>query len=211
MRKECSSDVSSRFFWGERCETAQKTAARETTWLCISLYLKLASVTVNILCLYGSSILGLNPCFSLTKVLLTYTLVCNSLLSSLPQHLLQKLQHVQNAMARLLTYTKKHDHISLILKEPHWLLVKFRIEFKILILTFKAYPEIEPKYLTDSLIKYTPSRSLRSTNKELSVVVPKYNIETYGKHAFSVIAPTLWNNLSLDIRTTACLSSFKPE
>ena len=29
--KECSSDVSSRFFWVERCVTAQKTAARETT------------------------------------------------------------------------------------------------------------------------------------------------------------------------------------
>ena len=28
--KECSSDVSSRFFWVERCVTAQKTAARET-------------------------------------------------------------------------------------------------------------------------------------------------------------------------------------
>ena len=31
MRKECSSDVSSRFFLGERCVTAQKTAAMETT------------------------------------------------------------------------------------------------------------------------------------------------------------------------------------
>ena len=32
MRKECSSDVSSRFFWGARCVTAQKTAARETNY-----------------------------------------------------------------------------------------------------------------------------------------------------------------------------------
>ena len=121
---------------------------------------------------------------------------CNSLLPGLPQHLLEKLQHVQNFAARLLPYTKKHGHISPILKELHWLPVKFRIEFKILILTFKAYHEIGPKYLTDSLIKYTPSRSLRSTNKEL-LVVPKYNLETYG------------NNLPVDIRTTACLSSFK--
>ena len=130
---------------------------------------------------------------------------CNSLLPGLPQHLLQKLQHVQNAATpRLLTYTKTHDHISPILKELHWLPVKSRIEFKILILTFKAYQEIGPKYLTDSLIKHTPSSSLRSTNKEL-LMVPKYNLETYGKRAFSVIAPTLWNNLLVDIRTTACL------
>ena len=119
---------------------------------------------------------------------------CYSLLSCLPQHLLQKFQRVQNAAARLLTYSKKCDNISPILKELHRLTVKSRIEFKILILTFKAYHEIGPKNLTDSLIKYTPSRTLPSTNKGL-LVAPKYNLESYGKRAFSVIAPSLWNNL----------------
>ena len=95
---------------------------------------------------------------------------------------------------RLLTYSKKYDNISPILKELHWLTVKSRIEFKMLILTFKAYHEIGPKNLTDSLIKYTPSRTLPSTNKGL-LVVRKYNLESYGKRPFSVIAPSLWNNL----------------
>ena len=70
-----------------------------------------------------------------------------------------------------------------ILIELHWLPVKSKIEFKILILTLKAYYETGPKYLTDSIIKHMPSRKLRSANKEL-LVVPKYNLETYGKHAF---------------------------
>ena len=113
---------------------------------------------------------------------------CYSLLSGLPQYLLQKFQHVQNAASRLLTYSKKYDNISPILKVLHWLTVKSRIEFKMLILTFRAYHEIGPKNLTDSLIKYTPSRTLPSTNKGL-LVVPKYNLESYGKRAFSVIAP----------------------
>ena len=78
------------------------------------------------------------------------------------------------------------------MKKLLWLPVKTRIEFKILILTFKAYHEIGRKYLTDSLIKYTPSRTLPSTNKGL-LVVPKYNLESYGKRAFSVIATSLWN------------------
>ena len=42
---------------------------------------------------------------------------------------------------------------------------------KILFLTFKAYYKIGPKYLTDTLIKYMPSRKLRSASKELLVVV----------------------------------------
>ena len=129
---------------------------------------------------------------------------CNSLLTGLPQFLLQKLQHVQNAAAR----ANKYDHISPTLKELHWLPVKPRIEFKILIVTFKAYHEIGPKYLSDSLIKYTPRRTLRSANKNL-LVDPMYNLESYGKRAFSVIAPLLWNNLPDEIRTTTCLSSFK--
>jgi len=103
---------------------------------------------------------------------------------------------------------RNYDHISPILEELQWLPVKSRIEFKILILTFKAYHGIGPKYLTDFLVKYTPSRTLRSTNKGL-LVVPKYYLEPYGKRAFSVIAPSLWNNLPDQIRSTACLISFK--
>ena len=122
--------------------------------------------------------------------------------------MLQKLQYVQNAAARLLTYSKKYDHITPILIELHWLPVKSRIEFKILILTFKAYYETGPKYLTDTIIKHLPTRKLRSATKEL-LVVPKYNLETYGKRAFSVIAPILWNNLPGHIRTISCLRAFK--
>ena len=44
----------------------------------------------------------------------------------------------------------KYEHISPILKELHGLPIKSKIEFKILILTFKAYYEIAPQYLTDS-------------------------------------------------------------
>ena len=37
-------------------------------------------------------------------------------------------------------------------------------------------------------------------------MIPKYNVESYGKRAISVIATTLWNNLPDQIRTAACLS-----
>jgi hypothetical protein len=63
---------------------------------------------------------------------------CNSLLFGLPEHILQKLQYVQNASARVIAGLRKHDHIKLTLIELHWLLVDKRIEFKILLLIFKA-------------------------------------------------------------------------
>ena len=63
---------------------------------------------------------------------------CNGLLYGLPDREIGKLQRVQNATARLLTSCKKYDHITPVLRKLHWLPVKYRINFKILLLTFKA-------------------------------------------------------------------------
>ena len=63
---------------------------------------------------------------------------CNSLLSGSSRKSLKTLQLVQNAAACVLTRTKKREHITPVLASLHWLPVKSRIEFKILLLTFKA-------------------------------------------------------------------------
>jgi len=62
---------------------------------------------------------------------------CNSLLYGVPNQLIQKLQSVQNAAARPLTYTNKLEHIKPLLKQLHWLPVELRIQYKILLMTFK--------------------------------------------------------------------------
>ena len=63
---------------------------------------------------------------------------CNSSLSDCPNKSIKTLQLVQNAAARVLTKTRKRDYISPILASLYWLPVKSRIEFKILLLTYKA-------------------------------------------------------------------------
>ena len=47
-------------------------------------------------------------------------------------------------------------------------------------------------YLCDLLIHYRPSRTLRSSGKEL-LVQAHCHLKTYGERAFSFIAPKLWN------------------
>ena len=87
---------------------------------------------------------------------------CNSLLYNMPDSQLNRLQVIQNSAARLITRTKKYTHITPVLKQLHWLPVKSRITFKIILITFQCLNSMAPDYLNDSLTKYTPSRNLRS-------------------------------------------------
>ena len=97
---------------------------------------------------------------------------CNSLLYGIPKALIRKIQSVQNSAARLLSLTCKHDHITPILKELHWLPIEHRIRFKVLLLTYKCLNNIAPSYLIDLVHPYVPIRNLRSTSKHFLEVTP---------------------------------------
>ena len=133
---------------------------------------------------------------------------CNALLLGLPKNLLQKLQYVQNSAARLIMGTNKRDHIRPVLKKLHWLPIDNRIVFKILLLTFKARAKLALQYIQDLINDYTPQRNLRSGSKCL-LETPNYNLASYGKRAFSVAAPRLWNSLPMELKTSTSIDIFK--
>ena len=132
----------------------------------------------------------------------------NSLLYGLPDYLTDKLQRIHNTAARILTQTKKFDHITPTLRDLHWLPVKNRIIFKILILTFRCLHGLAPAYLSQLLHPYLPARSLRSSNL-LLLKITKTRSKSYGDRAFQNSAPKIWNSLPLNIRQCETLASFK--
>ena len=133
---------------------------------------------------------------------------CNSLLYGLPNYQLNKLQRVLNASARLVCNAPRFCHISPLLRALHWLPVKSRIEFKILLITFKAIHGLAPKYLCDLLTFKSSSYNLRSSDSIL-LSMPAVRSKTLGDRAFMVAAPRLWNSLPKDLRAITNVNSFK--
>ena len=132
---------------------------------------------------------------------------CNSLLSNISKDQIQRLQLIQDTAARIVSKTKKFDHITPALKRLHWLPISARIDFKLLTLAYRCFHNTAPSYLTEILPPYTPKRTLRSQDKML-LSAPKI-ISSYGKRSFQYAAAFLWNNLPADIRSLESLASFK--
>ncbi|KAA0722921.1 hypothetical protein E1301_Tti013651 [Triplophysa tibetana] len=133
---------------------------------------------------------------------------CNALLGGCPAGLLQKLQLVQNAAARVLTRTKKFEHITPVLSTLHWLPIKHRIKFKILLITYKALHGLAPQYLNELLLYYSPARALRS-QASCQLVIPRISKSSAGERSFSYLAPKLWNILPCTVREADTLCQFK--
>ena len=60
---------------------------------------------------------------------------CNSLFLNIDVTQINRLQAIQNALARAVTKTPKHHHITPVLKKLHWLKISEQIEYKIISLT----------------------------------------------------------------------------
>ena len=120
------------------------------------------------------------------------------------------LQSIQNAAARLVTRTKKFEHITPVLFHLHWLPVHQRIKFKIALLTFKILSGECPDYMVSMIDIYTPNRSLRSSDKfTLSRRDTPSTTKNYGHRAFTIAAPIIWNSLPFNIRSISKIEVFK--
>ena len=133
---------------------------------------------------------------------------CNSLLFGLTDKLIHRLRHLQHRAARLITHTKKHDHITPVMRSLHWLAVRPRIIFKILLLVYKAIHEVAPAYISELMKHYAPESTLQPGMKN-RLIEPRTRLVTFGYPAFYKACPTLWNKQPPHISLSPTLSAFK--
>ena len=127
---------------------------------------------------------------------------CNGLYFGVSEKVLNQLQLIQNACAKAVTGKYKYDHLDGDLEDLHWLTIKKRVIFKIGLLAYKAIHGLAPCYLQD-LFRYT----FHGNTPKL--MVPQYNLTSYGKRAFSCIGPRLMNRLPQEIVNATSVMIFK--
>ena len=126
----------------------------------------------------------------------------SSTLAGVQGALLQRLQSVLNAAARLVFSARRSEHITPLLRELHWLKVPERIQFCLCVLTHRCLHGTAPPYLSETLQSTTDvqgRRRLRSASTS-TLVVPPTRRATNGDRAFPAAASHAWNFLSTSVR-----------
>ena len=141
-------------------------------------------------------------CKTLVHALVTSLLYYgNALLYGLPQTALQRLQNVQNCAARLITRTRKYEHITPVLQRLHWLPVHLRPTYKVLLFTYCALNGLARDYLAELISCRPINRTLRSASLPALLFLPASPTVTRGDRRFAVCSAVLWNNLTPSLRT----------
>ena len=113
-------------------------------------------------------------CRTLVHALVTSQLdYGNGLLYGIPQVTIQRLQRIQNCAARLVKSTRTYEHITPVLRLLHWLPVRQRTLFKLLVFTYGALNATAPNYLVQLINHRNVTRTLRSGSSTELFFVPK--------------------------------------
>ena len=132
---------------------------------------------------------------------------CSSVWANTSKKNLEKLQRVQNFAARIITGTKKHEHISPVLRELNWLPVHLTVQYRDTVMAFKCMKGLAPSYLCEKFRKRSEVHS-RATRNNNMLNVPFFKSAS-GQRTFHYRATKLWNAMSDDMKNYDHIGPFK--
>ena len=117
---------------------------------------------------------------------------CNSILYGTLKYNISHLHCVQNTLARVVTKTKKFDHITPVLRRLYWLSIRCRIEYKVAKLSLKIRETGQPSYLSHAV----QTRNLQtSDNNSIAYPDTRSMKSDFTRRAVSFVVSTVWNKL----------------
>jgi hypothetical protein len=132
-------------------------------------------------------------------------------LAGLSSQLLNWLQSVLHATARLVHSARRYDRVTPLLCGLHWLGVPERIRFRLAVLTYRCLSGQAPRYLANGfrrVVDVELRRRLGSTSKS-ALLVPVTAHSTIGDRAFLVAAARVWNGLPAAVTSAPTLATFR--
>ena len=151
-----------------------------------------------------------------TKIQLVHTLIHsrldygNALLKQATKEDINRLQKVQNSAVRFINNHKRRRGVTKLRRELHFLPVNARIDFKILLLTYKCINGLAPSYLRDLITpRKQTGHNLRKDNDPTLLEKTFSSKYRHTRAAFSLNAPKLWNGLPRGIRESSTVEMFK--
>jgi len=100
------------------------------------------------------------------RLILTRLDYCNSLLHGAPSSSIRKLQRVQNNTTRIILQAPRRSHVWPLLRQLHYLPVRYQIDYKLAVMTYKVRTTATPTYLSRHLTLRQPARTLSSLSPE---------------------------------------------
>ena len=145
-------------------------------------------------------------------------LLCNALIQphfdyansawypNLSKKTLNKLKIVQNKCIRFCLHTGNREHIGFAeYKKINWLPIELRHQQSVCVLVHNFFNDRTPAYMTDIFHIKASNKGTRNSFMQLSKPSSKSN----GQKGLAFIAPSVWNELSTDEKSTTNLNIFK--
>ena len=120
---------------------------------------------------------------------------------------INKLQSIQNFASKIVTNSRKFDHVTPLLRQLNWLLVKQLLYDRDCVLTCKCLNGLAPKYLVDKFTKRSSIHVRHTCNRDL-LYTQLYKTAT-GQRTFAYRGTSIWNNLDNDLKKCRSLQTFK--
>jgi len=125
-------------------------------------------------------------------------------------YLVRRLQSVLNAFAQMIFQLRRSDQITDSLASLHWLRVQERIQFKIVVLTYKVLHGTAPRNLGPLVrVSDLPGRRRLSSASTNRLVVSPFKLSTIGSRTFDVAAARTWNGRPEYVTSSPTLPAFR--
>ena len=143
----------------------------------------------------------------ISSLIISKMVYCSSVWSNTSASNVKKVQSIQNFACKIITKSRKYDHVTPLLRELNWLPVDKLLYFRDASLTYKCVNNLAPDYLCNKLIKRSSIHDRRTRTHD-SLQIPLFKTAA-GQRSFTYRAVHIWNNLDKNLKDCSSLKIFK--